>query len=65
VLSLWRQAAAGIGAEVAVRREGDVLRGIFETIDDTGRLIVRAEDNSRVAVSAGDVHFGVAASAEL
>jgi BirA family transcriptional regulator, biotin operon repressor / biotin---[acetyl-CoA-carboxylase] ligase len=64
ILSLWRAAAAGIGAEVAVRRDGDVLRGIFETIDDTGRLIVRGKDNSRVAITAGDVHFGVTASAE-
>ena len=46
----------------AVKRESDVVRGIFETIDDTGRLIVRANDNSRIAISAGDVHFGVTAS---
>jgi BirA family biotin operon repressor/biotin-[acetyl-CoA-carboxylase] ligase len=63
ILSLWRSAAAGIGAEVAVNRDGDVVRGIFETIDDTGRLIVRANDNSRIAITAGDVHFGVTASA--
>lgn len=63
ILGLWRQAAAGIGAEVAVSRDGDVVRGIFETIDDTGRLIVRANDNSRIAITAGDVHFGVTASA--
>jgi BirA family transcriptional regulator, biotin operon repressor / biotin---[acetyl-CoA-carboxylase] ligase len=63
ILSLWRAAAAGIGAEVAVSREGDVVRGIFETIDESGRLIVRANDNSRIAITAGDVHFGVTASA--
>lgn len=62
VLRLWRAAAAGIGAEVAVSQDGGVVRGIFETIDDTGRLIVRANDNSRIAISAGDVHFGVTAS---
>jgi BirA family transcriptional regulator, biotin operon repressor / biotin---[acetyl-CoA-carboxylase] ligase len=63
ILSLWRGAAAGIGAEVAVSRDGDVVRGIFETIDEAGRLIVRANDNSRVAITAGDVHFGITASA--
>ncbi len=63
ILALWRQAAAGIGAEVAVSRDGDVVRGVFETIDDAGRLIVRANDNSRIAITAGDVHFGVTASA--
>jgi len=62
VLRLWRGAAAGIGAEVAVSRDSGVVRGIFETIDDSGRLIVRANDNSRIAISAGDVHFGVTAS---
>ncbi|RYE07963.1 MAG: biotin--[acetyl-CoA-carboxylase] ligase [Hyphomicrobiales bacterium] len=62
ILRLWRASAAGIGAEVAVRRDGDVVRGIFESIDDSGRLIVRANDNSRIAITAGDVHFGVTAS---
>ena len=62
ILARWRSAAAGIGSEVAVSREGDVVRGVFETIDDSGRLIVRANDSSRIAVTAGDVHFGVTAS---
>lgn len=62
VLGLWREAAAGIGSEVAVNRDGDVVRGVFETIDEAGRLIVRANDNSRIAITAGDVHFGTTAS---
>ena len=62
VLSLWREAAAGIGAEVAVSRDGEIVRGVFETIDEAGRLIVRANDNRRIAITAGDVHFGATAS---
>ena len=62
ILRLWSASAAGIGAEVAVKRDGDVVRGIFESIDDTGRLLVRANDNSLIAITAGDVHFGVTAS---
>lgn len=62
ILELWRRSAKGIGAEVAVTRDGEVVRGIFETIDDSGRLIVRANDNRRIAITAGDVHFGAAAS---
>lgn len=62
ILSLWREAAAGIGAEVAVQQEGEVVRGVFETIDEAGRLIVRANDNRRIAITAGDVHFGATAS---
>lgn len=65
ILRLWRASAAGIGAEVAVARDGDVVRGIFESIDDTGRLIVRANDNSRIAITAGDVHFGVTATVRV
>ncbi len=63
ILRLWRASAAGIGAEVAVSRDGDVVRGIFESIDDAGRLIVRANDNRCIAITAGDVHFGVTATA--
>lgn len=63
VLAHWRASAAGIGAPVAVNQNGEVLRGIFETIDDDGRLIVRADDNRRIAITAGDVHFGATASA--
>jgi BirA family transcriptional regulator, biotin operon repressor / biotin---[acetyl-CoA-carboxylase] ligase len=63
VLKHWRASAAGIGAAVAVNQDGEVLRGIFETIDDGGRLIIRADDNRRIAISAGDVHFGATASA--
>lgn len=63
VLSRWRGSAAGIGAPVAVNQNGEVVRGIFETIDDAGRLIVRAADDRRIAITAGDVHFGATASA--
>lgn len=65
ILRLWRASAAGMGAEIAVAQDGNVVRGIFETIDDTGRLIVRAKDNSRIVITAGDVHFGVTASARV
>ncbi|MBI4047229.1 MAG: biotin--[acetyl-CoA-carboxylase] ligase [Devosia nanyangense] len=63
VLRLWREFAAGIGAPVAVNRHGDIVRGIFETIDDAGRLVVRADDDTRITITAGDVHFGTTASA--
>jgi BirA family biotin operon repressor/biotin-[acetyl-CoA-carboxylase] ligase len=63
VLAHWRGAAAGIGAPVAVSQNGGVVRGIFETVDEAGRLIIRAEDRSIVAITAGDVHFGATASA--
>ena len=63
VLQEWRAAAAGIGASVAVNQNGALIQGIFETIDGSGRLMVRAPDNSLIAITAGDVHFGATASA--
>ena len=64
VLEQWRGAAAGIGSPVAVTQDGQTVRGVFETIDEAGRLIVRANDNRRIAITAGDVHFGATASAQ-
>ena len=61
----WLARAAGLGAPVAVRLGQDVLRGTFETIDDEGRLVMRGRDGSARSVSAGDVFFGKAATAEV
>ncbi|UYO00314.1 MAG: biotin--[acetyl-CoA-carboxylase] ligase [Devosia sp.] len=63
VLEAWRGSAAGIGAPVAVQQDGVVRRGIFETIDSAGRLIIRDDDGARISITAGDVHFGATASA--
>lgn len=64
VLTQWRRAAAGIGAPVAVNRDGDIVRGTFESIDEAGRLMVRGADQSLIAITAGDVHFGATATAK-
>lgn len=60
---LWLERAAGVGEDVAVRIGEDVFRGTFETIDETGRLIVRAPDGTRRTIAAGEVHFGAVATA--
>lgn len=62
IRALWLAQAAGLGAPVAVRIGESVLRGKFETLDEEGRLIVLTEDGDRRAVTAGEVHFGAAAS---
>lgn len=59
----WLKHAAGLGGEVAVQVEGRVLRGVFETIDEECRFVVRENGGTRVAITAGDVHFGAIASA--
>lgn len=58
----WLSRAAGLGSEVAVRAEGRVVRGVFESIDDECRFVIRDSDGARVAIAAGDVHFGAVAS---
>ncbi|WP_072341600.1 biotin--[acetyl-CoA-carboxylase] ligase [Devosia enhydra] len=62
VLARWRRHAAGLGSEVAISHDGQVVRGIFETIDEFGRLIVRDGARGTIAITAGDVHFGATAT---
>ena len=59
---LWLERAAGLGDRVAVQTGTATLEGIFDTIDDTGCLIVRTADGQRMPVTAGEVYFGTAAS---
>jgi BirA family biotin operon repressor/biotin-[acetyl-CoA-carboxylase] ligase len=59
----WLARAAGLGGEVAVRVDGRVVRGIFETIDEDCRFVIREAQGDRIAIAAGDVHFGAVASA--
>lgn len=60
----WLARAAGLGGEVAVRIDGNVVRGTFETIDEDCRFVIRSREGAVVRVAAGDVHFGAVASAE-
>lgn len=59
----WLALAAGLGQPVAVDTGSAMVSGIFDTIDDTGCMIVRTSAGNLVPISAGDVYFGTAASA--
>jgi len=59
----WLARAAGLGGEVAVRVDGNVVRGVFETIDEDCRFVIRDDAGAVVTIAAGDVHFGAVASA--
>ncbi len=63
IRSRWLSRAAGLGSEVAVRVDGEVSRGIFETIDEECRFVIRQAGGRQLKISAGDVHFGAVASA--
>lgn len=57
----WLSRAAGLGAPVAVQADGQVVRGMLETIDEACRLVIRQADGRFHHVAAGDVHFGAVA----
>jgi len=63
IRKLWLERAAGLGSEVAVALNGKVVRGVFETIDEDCRFVIRDDNGLRTAIAAGDVHFGAVASA--
>jgi len=58
----WLERAAGLGQPVSIRSGGSTVSGTFETIDESGCMVVATSDGRRVPISAGDVYFGAAAS---
>lgn len=62
IRKLWLERAAGLGEKVAISMGASNIEGIFDTIDEAGCLIVRTAEGRRVAVAAGEVYFGSAAS---
>lgn len=59
----WLSRAAGLGGQVAVRVDGNIIRGVFETIDEDCRFVIRDDSGAIQKIAAGDVHFGAVASA--
>jgi BirA family biotin operon repressor/biotin-[acetyl-CoA-carboxylase] ligase len=62
IRKLWLERAAGLGQPVAIHTGGSTVEGTFESIDETGCMIVQTTAGARVPISAGDVYFGSAAS---
>jgi BirA family biotin operon repressor/biotin-[acetyl-CoA-carboxylase] ligase len=60
---LWLERAAGLGAPISVQTGNATVAGTFETIDESGCLIVAMDDGKRMPIAAGDVHFGATRSA--
>jgi BirA family biotin operon repressor/biotin-[acetyl-CoA-carboxylase] ligase len=59
----WLRHAAGLDTPIVVRIGTEIIRGTFETVDQSGHLVVRTEAGSTRLIAAGEVHFGLAASA--
>ena len=62
IRKLWLERAFGLGERVAIQTGNATVEGTFDTIDETGCLIIRTADGKRAAVTAGEVYFGAAAS---
>ena len=62
IRKLWLERAFGVGEPVAIQTGTTKVEGTFDTIDDTGCLIVRTADGRRTPITAGEVFFGTAAS---
>ncbi|MBM9594097.1 biotin--[acetyl-CoA-carboxylase] ligase [Roseitranquillus sediminis] len=52
----WLSHAARLGEEIVARTGGQTRAGRFETVDDTGALVL-ATASGRSAISAADIHF--------
>jgi len=53
----WLARAAGLGEEITVRTGQSARRGRFETLDETGALVLNTGDGLR-RIAAGEVYFG-------
>lgn len=62
IRKLWLERAYALGEPVAIQTGSVTVEGIFDTLDETGCLIVRTADGQRVPITAGEVYFGAAAS---
>ena len=62
IRKLWLERAAGLGERVAINTGNQTVEGVFDTIDETGCLIVRTPEGKRMPIAAGEVYFGAAAS---
>ncbi|MGC9399178.1 MAG: biotin--[acetyl-CoA-carboxylase] ligase [Anaerolineae bacterium] len=61
-LPAWRERLAWLGQAVEVRTPTEVVRGVAETVDDKGALVLRTLQGGQRCFSAGDVSLRMARS---
>ena len=62
IRKLWLERAFGLGERVAIQTGTATVEGTFDTLDETGCLIVRTAEGRRIPITAGEVYFGAVAS---
>ena len=53
----WLGHCSGLGERISVRTADKSLEGVFESIDDSGQLVVLGDDGTRHYIMSGDVFF--------
>src|SRR5215217_7870237 len=56
IRNLWLERAFGLGERVAIQTGAVTVEGTFDTIDETGCLIVRSKEGKRTPIAAGEVY---------
>jgi BirA family biotin operon repressor/biotin-[acetyl-CoA-carboxylase] ligase len=51
----WLERAMALGHQISVRTPAGTVSGVFESLDERGRLLLRVVDGRLPAISAGDV----------
>ncbi|MCC6949116.1 MAG: biotin--[acetyl-CoA-carboxylase] ligase [Bradyrhizobiaceae bacterium] len=55
IRAAWLARAAGIGEAIEARLPNRTVAGIFETVDESGALVLKHRDGTRETIAAGDV----------
>ena len=53
----WLEHAANLGGRVNIMVNGELISGVFETIDANWQLVIYQDNSQRKTISAGEVHF--------
>ncbi len=62
IRKLWLERAAGLGEIVSIQTDATTTEGVFETLDESGCMILAKPDGKRITIAAGDVYFGAVRS---
>lgn len=59
----WLDSAAGLGQNVGIKRDNEIICGVFETIDDHFRCVIEKRNGERIKIASGDIFFSTVSSA--
>ncbi len=51
----WLARAGGLGRPIRINTGDSELAGVFEGVDETGRLVLRSADGTMLTMAAGDI----------